>query len=412
MTNGHDSRWQYLLERYFTGAISSEELDELLKLAGELKDEEQLSVLLKGHWEKAAEAAPAANLDLEARFAALFDRERRAAPVIPLPHKAGSGWYRVAAAVLILFAVSAGFYYMLGNERKSQPQVATKGLPAHQFANDLKPGTSGAMLTLPDGRQIDLDSAGNGVLRLPGKATAINTSGKITYQDLRIRAGGPLYNTIVTSKGKQYQVELSDGSKVWLNAASSIRFPIVFAGPERAVEVTGEVYFEVAKILDKANRRIPFIVRFNTPSGNNATVRVLGTHFNINTYGDETSAKTSLLEGSIQVSLQGGKASTLTPGQQAVIDRTGLVNVADDVDMDAVTAWKNGYFSFNKTDLPSLMRQIARWYNVDVQYDGAVPDRTFGGEISRNSNASQVLKILEESKVNFRVEGKKIIVSP
>lgn len=276
----------------------------------------------------------------------------------------------------------------------------------------MAPGTEGAILTLADGKQIILDSAANGSLAVEGRTKVINKDGQLVYEIEGRVPDALLYNTMTTPKGKQYQLVLADGSKVWLNAASSIRYPTAFAGTERRVEITGEAYFEIAHHADK-----PFKV-----SVNGMEVQVVGTHFNINAYEDEAAMQTTLLQGSVKITTN-NHTRILSPGQQAQISTTlshpvqqkpgdENIKVVKDADLDAVMAWKNGYFSFSQTDLQTVMRQIARWYDVEIVYAGTIPDRRFGGEIARNTNASQVLKILEESKVYFRIEGKKIIVLP
>jgi ferric-dicitrate binding protein FerR (iron transport regulator) len=192
---------------------------------------------------------------------------------------------------------------------------------------------------------------------------------------------------------------LADGTKVWLNAASSLRFPAAFAGKERIVELNGEGYFEVAK-----NASMPFHVRVH-----DMDVQVLGTHFNINAYTDETAMRTTLLEGSVQVS-QGEQTQLLTPGQQAAASQNGQIQLADGVDVEEVMAWKNGMFQFQGADLETILRQAARWYDIDVEYKQRISDR-FSGQISKNVNLSQLLKILElTGKVHFEIEGRKIIV--
>jgi len=203
--------------------------------------------------------------------------------------------------------------------------------------------------------------------------------------------------------------------KVWLNASSSIRYPAAFTDTERKVEITGEAYFEVSQLVDKEKgRKIPFIVKIVSGEGRErGEVQVLGTHFNVNSYEDETIVKTTLLEGSVKI-MKDNRSRILLPGQQAQFDNrvSEDIQVAGNVDLEAVMAWKNGYFSFVNTDLAAIFRQISRWYDVDVEYRGKIPDRRFGGEVSRNTNVSEVLKILEKSKVYCTVEGRKIIVMP
>jgi ferric-dicitrate binding protein FerR (iron transport regulator) len=214
------------------------------------------------------------------------------------------------------------------------------------------------------------------------------------------------YNTITTPRGGQYQVTLSDGTKVWLNAASSIRFPVLFTGNERKVEITGEAYFEVAKNVSK-----PFKVKTIS-----SEVEVLGTHFNVNAYDDEAVAKTTLLEGLVKVSVPqtGGKlaARFLQPGQQSGITKDGRISVLNNADTEEAVAWKNGRFQFRSADLKSILRQISRWYDVDVVYKGNV-DLHFTGQLTRDDYVSKVFdKLALTGEVHFKIEGKKIIVSP
>jgi len=221
-----------------------------------------------------------------------------------------------------------------------------------------------------------------------------------------------LYNTITTPRGGQYQVMLSDGSKVWLNAASSLHFPTSFTGQQRIVELTGEAYFEVAHVSAVGEKnKLPFIVKIITASGARREVEVLGTHFNINAYNDESVVKTTLLEGSVKMTQESG-STLLIPGQQAQLNSNGDVNILKDADMDEAIAWKNGMFQFKKVDIKTIMRQIARWYDVDIEYQKNV-DEKFYAEISRNTNVSNVFRILEETGgVHFVIEGKKVVVLP
>jgi transmembrane sensor len=318
-------------------------------------------------------------------------------------HKTGKiiTWHRftrIAAAALILFITGTATWLVI---RKNIPGK-TAGKLARQEKNEVAPGGNKATLSLADGSVISLDDVKNGQIAQQGNAqVSKSANGQLIYKVTEDRPSSIVYNTLTTPRGGQFKLRLPDGSEVWLNAASSIKYPTTFAGNERKVEISGEVYFEIAH-----NASMPFKV-----SVNGMEVKVLGTHFNINAYNDEAAVKTSLLEGSISLT-KAGAALTLKPGQQAQLAFAGNIHVTDDVDMDEVVAWKNGYFSFNMADLQAVMRQIARWYDVDIRYEGKIPERFFGGKIDRNSNASEVLKILEESKVHFSIEGKKIIVKP
>ncbi len=206
---------------------------------------------------------------------------------------------------------------------------------------------------------------------------------------------GVVYNTLSAPTGGQFQLVLPDGSKVWLNSSSSIRFPTEFSGEERKVELTGEAYFEVAK-----NPTLPFRV-----SVSGMYVEVLGTHFNIMAYGDESSIKTTLLEGSVRVT-KGSSAKVLTPGQQSKMNLKGDINVVD-ADLEQVIAWKNGYFQFSSDDIETIMRQVARWYDIKVVYKDKIPGGGFSGIVSRKNNISRVLKILQDGGVQLRWKGKK-----
>jgi transmembrane sensor len=306
---------------------------------------------------------------------------------------------KYGAAAAILLGVCVGGYWLLLNKS----QLAVMQVQAGRFKNDVQPGGNKATLTLSSGSVIDLDSARHGALATQGSSQVIKLNDSVlTYASGTKSAEAVAYNTLATPKGGQYLLVLPDGTKVWLNAASSITYPTAFAGQERKVAITGEAYFEVAK-----NEKLPFIVQKGE-----MTMQVLGTHFNVNTYEDEDAMKTTLLEGSVKI-LRGSNSSVLRPGQQAILgNNNGQIQVINDANIEEVMAWKNGLFHFNNSSLQDVMRQIARWYDVEIEYKGAIPTRQFGGEISRNSNASEVLKILELSKVHFQIDGRKIVVMP
>jgi ferric-dicitrate binding protein FerR (iron transport regulator) len=304
---------------------------------------------------------------------------------------------RIAASLLI-FMTGAVIYFSLKNSQ----QDTLAAIPEQQEKNDALPGANKAILTLSDGTTISLDDAKYGQVAEQGNAQIDKLgNGQVVYKIMDGKQTEVVFNTLSTPRGGQFRLTLPDGSEVWLNSASSVKYPTAFIGAERKVEITGEAYFEIAHHPER-----PFIV-----SVNGMNVKVLGTHFNINAYDDEAFVKTTLLEGSVRLE-KSATIVTLKPGQQAQLENSGKIKVIDDVDVDQVIAWKNGYFSFNRADLQTVMRQIARWYDVDISYEGKIPDRQFVGKIGRNSNASEVLKILQETKVHFRLEGKKIIVTP
>lgn len=309
-----------------------------------------------------------------------------------------------AAAAMIILLLSMGVFWHWQSGQPS-PLIAVKPV---KLVNDLTPGGNKATLVLDDGSVILLDSARNGMLGEQGVSSLEKKNrGSITYslnEDAMAASAKVYYNTITTPRGGEFQVTLADGTKVWLNAASSIRFPTSFNGDTRSVHITGEVYFEVAH-----NAKQPFIVQ----AGQSA-IEVLGTHFNVNAYDDENHIKTSLLEGSVKISIPGqsaGKSQLLKPGEQAQVSRNGQIQLTKDMDPEEVLGWKNGLFVFKSTDLRTIMRQLSRWYDVDIQYQGDV-DMRFTGQITRNNNVSKVFEKLElTGELRFRVEGNKIIVS-
>jgi ferric-dicitrate binding protein FerR (iron transport regulator) len=215
-----------------------------------------------------------------------------------------------------------------------------------------------------------------------------------------------VYNTVSTRRGGQFQVVLPDGSKVWLNTVSSLRFPTAFTGTERVVELTGEAYFEVEK-----NAAQPFRVHVSTAGDKGMDVRVLGTQFNVMAYENEAEIRTTLLEGAVKV-MQGDKGKVLAPGQQAKLNRLGGLVLDENADVELAMAWKNGFTSFKSADIRSIMRQVERWYDIDVAYEGDVPDRTFSGGISRDANLSELIRLLEVSKIHFRMDGRRLTVTP
>ena len=312
---------------------------------------------------------------------------------LPKPRYIMATWFRIAAAASIILCVSISGYFLI-HKNKSTEQTAQ--------THDIAPGGNRAILTLSSGRTIDLSAAKNGKLANQGSMViSKNGNGQIVYADSENSSDAQNngFNIATTPRGGQYQLVLADGTKVWLNAASSIKYPVVFNGNERRVELTGEAYFEVAH-----NKEKPFRV-----ISNGQQVEVLGTHFNINAYRDENTVKTTLLEGSVKVS-SAGKDKILKPGEQAQLDG-GNIRVAE-VDVDEVVAWKNGFFYFKDDSIQEVMKELARWYDVDIKYDGVLPSREFSGEIPRNVNASQILDILTFKKIHYQIDGKTVIIKP
>ncbi|MFD2871715.1 FecR family protein [Mucilaginibacter ximonensis] len=298
--------------------------------------------------------------------------------------------YQMAAALILAFGVV--FYYL--------PATRNKQIVNEEFQTKVNAPVSNpnqAILTLANGKKLILNKSGNGLIAKQGHTEIKKTQdGKLLYANTDAAADAkPEINMISTPAGGSYQITLPDGSKVWINALTELKFPTAFSGKERVVELNGEAYFEVAK-----NKAMPFKVKMT----NNTSVQVLGTHFNIMAYDNERSINATLLEGSINIR-KGNQSKLMVPGQQATV--TDEINLKE-VNADESIAWINGLFSFDKTDIHTVLRQIERWYSVTIEYEAKVPDHQITGYISRSSNLPEVVKMLELSGVKLKIEGKKI----
>ena len=377
------TRLDYLLSRYKTGQASEEERREL-------------TVLLEQDWEQMASGKPVDHIDWQQMLTSIKREGRRETGIRPL-RVFHSGWFRAAAVILLFLGIAGGAYEYI-NRLKKPPEARI--MPAMPV--DINPGENKAILTLSGGRKLILDSTAQDTLLTEGAATIASAKGRLAYKAGSSATGaGVMYNTLTTPRGGQYQLTLPDGTKVWLNAASSIKYPIAFNGRDRTVVVTGETYFEVAPRADQ-----PFMVR----SGE-TVVTALGTSFNINAYADEAIDKTSLLEGRIKVS-KGSQTAVLAPGQQAQMDRGDIIQVAKMSNPASAIAWKNGYFAFEKADMQTVMRQLSRWYNFEVSYEGGkAPADNFWGDLKRDAKLSDILAVLAKSGISFTIkEGNKVLV--
>ena len=318
---------------------------------------------------------------------------------------------RVAVAASIIGIISLAIFLFTNN--KETPEKSSSAIisqpPAH--SPEILPGGDRATLMLADGSSIVLDSAANGKLATQNNLSIVKTtSGTVEYQNSLLNSGGVsrppseegvgyTTNTLTTPRGGQYQLVLPDGTHVWLNAASTITYSIAFNPNKRIVQLDGEAYFEVAR-----NTSMPFIVQMK----NGVNVHVLGTNFNVYCYNNEP-VKMTLLQGSIRVQSP-QRSAVLNPGQEATVQKDGNLDIAHNADTEEAVAWKNGLFEFNRADITTIMRQIERWYDVEVVYEGERSDKQFVGKVPRNSNLSEVLGILELSKIHFRVDGRKVII--
>ena len=382
--------FEELLNKYIAGIISEDEMKQLRDLLNDPANAEKLTSIVDTELQQNHFQIPENEMvfsKIRQNIARKIAKKETAGRVFSMRR------FAVAAAFILLAGI--GIYWLLQASQKGVSVPVSDTAAQH----DLLPGGNKAILKLADGTEIILDTVGQGTLAHEGKVQIIQLNdGRLSYS-LEGQVSEMLYNTISTPVGGQYQLVLSDGTKVWLNSSSSLRFPAAFAGGERIVELTGEGYFEVA-----ANAVMPFHVKVNA-----LDIQVLGTHFNVNSYDDELFVRTTLLEGKVNVR-QGAQAAVLSPGQQAAVDKAGTFNTLNAVNVEEVIAWKNGLFHFESADLSSILRQASRWYNVAFVYEDEIEGR-FSGQISRNVNLSQLLKILElTGKVRFSITNNKVTV--
>lgn len=335
------------------------------------------------------EDAPVANRD------AIFQQIMSKSPVYPYPiptlHR--YRWWAAAAAFLLLLGAGTLWLRHPANKEMAAQEDAVK-----HAVPDIAPGGTKALLTLANGNVVPLDSAGTQNW-MQGNTKVQQSGGLLAYSG---DDDAVSYNTLTTPRGGTFRVTLPDGSNVWLNAASSLRYPTSFKGGERLVAVQGEAYFEIAQ-----NAQHPFKVKINDKT----TIVVLGTSFNVNAYANENSIATTLFSGAVRMQ-QGNEQVTLHPGQQA---RTGLtaIETVQNIDTAQVLAWKNGLFDFHNATLPEVMRQLARWYDIEVVYEGNIPAITFDGKMDRHLQLSQIIKIFSYMKLNCRLEGnRRLVVLP
>jgi ferric-dicitrate binding protein FerR (iron transport regulator) len=386
------TRIAYLIQRYLDGTCTLAEKEELADWANQPQQEESLLEELRAAWHQyepddalKAFATPAVDR-IEQR---LFPGRQQPAPVSRL--RSIRKWSAIAAAAILL--IIAGIAIWKTQQPSQQPPVAV--------VQDAAPGGHKATLTLGSGQRIVLDTAANGQLALQGTvAISKQANGRIAYAPSAAAASAAVvYNTLSTPRGGHYRLTLPDGTQVWLNAASSITYPVAFTGAQRKVTITGEAYFEVQK--DPAH---PFIV-----SKDDVDITVLGTHFNVNAYTDEPDLQVTLLEGAVRVAKPGSQL-TLRPGQQAKV--TTVVTLNGHPNTEAVMAWKNGTFNFNDKPVATSLRQLSRWYDVDIVYQGPVPNVNIAGEMGMDLNLSQVITVLQKMGVHVNLEGKNLIILP
>ncbi|MFT3827448.1 MAG: DUF4974 domain-containing protein [Chitinophagaceae bacterium] len=389
------SRIEYLLQQFANNKLTpgeQQELETLLSGPERKQLEEMLSEMM-------AAQGSSEHVRNEAVHEASFRKIMSADQVAPVVKKEISfmRWRRLVAAAVVIACLLTGAYYIIKHGHQQNVPVAVSSQKPGK-----EPGSNKATLTLEDNSIVELNKSEDSVLGTQGHSKVMMANGQLAYQPQQnADVAAITYNKITTPRGGEFAVTLSDGTKVWLNAASMLRFPTAFTGPEREVELDGEAYFEVAK--DKEH---PFIVKIRDRS-----VQVFGTEFNIMGYNDEASIVTTLVNGSVQVSSPDRPLRMLVPGEHAVINNQTANILVEGADVDAETAWRNGRIYFNNADLRLIMRQVSRWYNVDIQYKNNVENLSFNCAVSRWDNLSKLLRLLEMTGVvRFTMEGNTIIV--
>lgn len=388
-----------ILDKYHRGIATREEEEFLFAYYRlfDLDDDvlDRLDAEAKQHLKNSIKA------EIDRRAKLYPDAQNRAIELPGRNHYAR--WMAAAAVFIVISTLGYVFFTRSAGEKVMNTEVVKKK------EGKIVPGTNQALLTLQNGEVIALSEHKDGlVAQQSGVSVRKLKDGQLVYETKDEMSESNVLNTVTTPRGGQYQLTLADGSKVWLNAASSIRFPLAFGKTDRLVEITGEVYFEVAPDPQK-----PFKVK-----SERQLIEVLGTRFNVNTYSDELAAKTTLIEGKVSISTsqasgeqEGRITRIMKPGQQATVYRDSPGIRLETVDTEQSVAWKNGYFRFDRADIQTVMRQICRWYDVEAEYKGKLSTDLFAGEIKRDEDVNKVLRILQLSNVDVQIKGRKIIIS-
>jgi hypothetical protein len=400
--NSFDSTISILFKKYYNKTASPQEIRNLFDLLNSCSDVE-LEELIRKEWEDQENEDSIFSLEMSENILKniLSEEKDDQAQTEDSVFKRNFRWpifYRsLSAAAAIIILLSIGLYFRSSLNSNPGNQIASV-----QIDQDALPGVNKAVLILGNGRKIILDSLSNGLVAKTENFEVKKTdNGELVYNGFGRNHKNALsedFNTLITPRGGEYRVTLPDGSKVWLNASSSIKFPGVFKGNIREVELNGEAYFEIAK-----NSAMPFRVK-----ANGAQIEVIGTHFNVKAYGNEKRMKTTLVEGSIKITA-GNFSHLLKPGQQAILTK-GELKVLDNVDIEEQVAWKNGLFIFKDATIEEVMSQVASWYDLNVSFEGKIPEKLLTGKVSRSVNSTEFMNLLNYAGVKFEITGKNIII--
>ena len=421
----NEAKFTILLEHYINDRLTPEELPQFIHYLRLYNNTGQLEQVV----EQALQDDNFKGLSDELRSDKIFQKILQQTQImqsnvvsgpreINMPgRRNGSRILRWMVAASVLMSIS-GIIYFFFIKQQMPPAITINKTASPAFVTDAEPGTDRAVLKLADGKELMLDSAGAGMLTRQADVKVLKTGkGQLSYQTAPGTSSVVVYNTLSTPRGGQYQLVLPDGSKVWLNAASALRFPVAFPGKERVVELTGEAYFEIAPSKMSTGEKRSFLVRSSAQNAG-ATgwqVEVLGTHFNIMAYENEKAIHTSLLEGSVKFSTSGSgkqQGAKISPGQQAILQKDNTGMKVYNTNVESAIAWKNGLFRFSSDDIQHIMRQLERWYDVNAIYTGKIPGGHYSGVVNRNSKLSTVLRILEESGLHFKIQDKTLTILP
>ena len=400
-----NERIRQLLDLYQSGMINETELEELSIWLHGLTEEQrtELEVYFQPLWQKAmaGDLKVDVSVNWEAMKSSIFSNNTT---MLEREVKVKRLWWKMAAAIILLLGLS--FTWRILHEKPISPQpIAVNKI---RTPDKILPGSNQTILTLDDGRSFKLDSTATGEILQEGDVKIVKLkNGEIAYSIAGNTNLVPRFHTVnVPRGGRPYQLQLADGSKIWLNAASSLRYPDLFDGGTRTVTLTGEGYFEVAHDPSR-----PFMVRTG-----NQLVEVLGTHFNINSYNDEDAVRTTLLEGSVKTSVVDPSTNTaiqsiiIKPGLQSVMDQSNGKLSLSEANTSLAVAWVKGYFQFDKTDVPAILRQVARWYDLDIEYAGKIPEDLFSGKMERNLSLAGIVNLLDRGNIHVKIEGRKLVV--